>query len=53
MKDGEISLWTYALGQLSPLLAGTQVMSATLDVFVPLVYPGFSADKNYFLSEFL
>lgn len=39
IHGGEISLWTYALGQLHPLLVGTQVICATLDVFVPLVYP--------------
>lgn len=47
MVDGEISLWTYALGQLHPLLVGTQVMSATLDVFVPLVWPYFPTVKCF------
>jgi hypothetical protein len=37
VNGGEISLWTYALGQFSPILCGTQVLTATLDVFVPLV----------------
>lgn len=37
VDGGEISLWTYAFAQISPLLTGTQVMTATLDVFVPLV----------------
>jgi len=36
-KDGLVSLWTYALGQTVPLLTGTQLTSATLVVFVPLV----------------
>jgi amino acid transporter len=36
-KDGFVSLWTYALGQTVPLLTGTQLTSATLVVFVPLV----------------
>jgi len=36
-KDGFVSLWTYALGQLIPLLTGTQLVAATLVVFVPLV----------------
>jgi len=36
-KDGYVSLWTYALGQVIPLLTGTQVLAATLVVFVPLV----------------
>jgi amino acid transporter len=36
-KDGLVSLWTYALGQTIPLLTGTQLTSATLVVFVPLV----------------
>ncbi|KZT25302.1 hypothetical protein NEOLEDRAFT_1178422 [Neolentinus lepideus HHB14362 ss-1] len=33
--DG-VSLWTYALGQLLPLLTGTQTIATVLDVFVPL-----------------
>ncbi|TFY54790.1 hypothetical protein EVG20_g9564, partial [Dentipellis fragilis] len=33
---GTIALWTYAFGQLSPLLTGTQMLCTTLDVFVPL-----------------
>jgi hypothetical protein len=37
VKDGLVSLWTYALGQTVPLLTGTQLTSATLVVFVPLV----------------
>lgn len=36
MNNGEISLWTYALAQIVPLLTGTQLMTAILDVFVPL-----------------
>jgi FtsH-binding integral membrane protein len=36
-KDGSVSLWTYALGQVIPLLTGTQILAATLVVFVPLV----------------
>jgi len=34
-----VSLWTYALGQLTPLLTGTQVICAIFDFFVPLVRP--------------
>lgn len=33
---GPMSLWAYALGQLSPLLTGTQVICTVFDVFVPL-----------------
>jgi hypothetical protein len=36
-NGGEIALWTYALAQFVPILTGTQLMAATLDVFVPLV----------------
>ncbi|KAI0924464.1 hypothetical protein AcW2_005343 [Taiwanofungus camphoratus] len=32
----EISLWSYALGQFTPLSLGAQVFCITLDVFVPL-----------------
>ncbi|KAI0676099.1 hypothetical protein C8Q78DRAFT_369024 [Trametes maxima] len=32
----DISLWSYALGQLSPLVTGTTLFCAVLDVFVPL-----------------
>lgn len=32
----EIQLWTYGLGQLMPLLTGTQLICTVLDVFVPL-----------------
>ncbi|EGN96948.1 hypothetical protein SERLA73DRAFT_57990 [Serpula lacrymans var. lacrymans S7.3] len=35
-RGDNISLWTYACGQLIPLLTGTQLTAATLDVFVPL-----------------
>ncbi|KAF8217155.1 hypothetical protein K438DRAFT_1798365 [Mycena galopus ATCC 62051] len=35
-RKGEISLWTYALGQSLPLLTGTLIMVPTLEVFVPL-----------------
>lgn len=37
MNGGEMSLWTYGLAQFVPILTGTQVLIATLDVFVPLV----------------
>ena len=33
----DISLWAYAIGQLSPLVTGTTLFCAVLDVFVPLV----------------
>ena len=33
----DISLWAYALGELTPLVTGTTLMCAVLDVFVPLV----------------
>lgn len=32
----EVQLWTYALGQIMPLLTGTQLFCTILDVFVPL-----------------
>ncbi|KAI9062799.1 hypothetical protein FKP32DRAFT_1629419 [Trametes sanguinea] len=36
-KPGDdISLWSYAIGQLSPLVTGTTLFCAVLDVFVPL-----------------
>ncbi|THH08417.1 hypothetical protein EW146_g8997 [Bondarzewia mesenterica] len=34
--SGPVSLWTYALGQLTPLLTGTQLICTVFDVFVPL-----------------
>ena len=34
-----VSLWTYGLGLLVPLLTGTQMTCIVLDVFVPLVCP--------------
>ncbi|GBE89509.1 Putative endoplasmic reticulum metallopeptidase [Sparassis crispa] len=34
-KD-DISLWSYLIGQLNPLMVGTQIFCITLDVFVPL-----------------
>lgn len=34
---GPMSLWAYALGQITPLLTGTQIICTILDVFVPLV----------------
>lgn len=36
-RRGEISLWTYSLGQFLPLLSNVQAMAPTLEVFVPLV----------------
>jgi hypothetical protein len=36
-RKGEISLWTYVVGQFFPLLTGTLVMVPTVEVFVPLV----------------
>jgi len=44
MHGGEISLWTYALTQFVTLITGTQVLAATLDVFVPLVCLNVSLD---------
>ncbi|KAJ7031858.1 hypothetical protein C8F04DRAFT_1109292 [Mycena alexandri] len=35
-RKGEISLWTYGLGQFLPLMTGTLIMIPTLEVFVPL-----------------
>ncbi|KAJ7304555.1 hypothetical protein DFH08DRAFT_903357 [Mycena albidolilacea] len=35
-RKGEISLWTYVLGQFLPLLTGTLIMVPTVEVFVPL-----------------
>ncbi|RPD64072.1 hypothetical protein L226DRAFT_544758 [Lentinus tigrinus ALCF2SS1-7] len=32
----DISLWSYAIGQLTPLVTGTEMTCAVLDVFVPL-----------------
>ncbi len=37
-KPGDdITLWSYAIGQLSPLVIGTTLTCGVLDVFVPLV----------------
>ena len=37
-KPGDdISLWSYAIGLLTPLATGTTLMCSVLDVFVPLV----------------
>jgi hypothetical protein len=35
-----VSMWVYALGQLTPLLTGTQMTCTIFDVFVPLVRSG-------------
>jgi hypothetical protein len=35
-EPDEIRLWTYAVSQLAPLMNGTQLCVALLDVFVPL-----------------
>lgn len=35
--EGDISLWTYALGQANPLFTGTLMITAVSEVFVPLV----------------
>ena len=32
-----ISLWTYAIGQISPLLSGSMLIVGVVEVFVPLV----------------
>ena len=32
-----ISLWTYAIGQISPLLTGSMLIVGVVEVFVPLV----------------
>jgi hypothetical protein len=37
VEQGDISLWTYALGQASPLLVGTQILVGVCEFFVPLV----------------
>ena len=44
----DISLWVYAIGQASPLVTGTTLFCAILDVFVPLVsrFPTFSYGEN-------
>lgn len=34
---GQVSLVTYALGQIMPLLIGTEFVVTSFDVFVPLV----------------
>ena len=45
-EPDQIRLWTYAVSQLAPLMNGTQLCVALLDVFVPLtgkplvVFPG-------------
>ena len=36
----ELSLWSYAIGQFTPLTIGSQIIFTTLDVFVPLVSIG-------------
>ena len=33
----KISLWTYAIGQASPLLTGSMLIVGVVEVFVPLV----------------
>ena len=35
--QSDISLWTYAIAMVIPLIAGVQLLAATLVVFVPLV----------------
>lgn len=37
VEQGQISLWTYALGQASPLIVGTQILVGICEFFVPLV----------------
>ncbi|KAG1845888.1 hypothetical protein DFJ58DRAFT_664100 [Suillus subalutaceus] len=52
VKDGLVSLWTYALGQTIPLLTGTQLTSATLVVFVPLTGRiGSEAPAEYIIAS--
>ncbi|KAF7356117.1 Peptide hydrolase [Mycena venus] len=46
-RKGEISLWSYALGQFLPLLTGTLIMVPTVEVFVPLVSTSFKSQTNY------
>lgn len=36
-SDPDVSLWTYALGQVIPLSTGVQLSYEVLNVFVPLV----------------
>jgi len=36
-KEGQVSLWTYAFGQLTPLLTSTILFLSVSEVFVPLV----------------
>ncbi|OAX34407.1 hypothetical protein K503DRAFT_774591 [Rhizopogon vinicolor AM-OR11-026] len=51
-KDGFVSLWTYALGQVIPLLTGTQLSAATLVVFVPLTGRfGSEAPAEYIIAS--
>lgn len=51
-KGGLVSLWIYALGQTIPLLTGTQLMSATLIVFVPLTGRiGSEAPAEYIIAS--
>jgi hypothetical protein len=38
-QRGQVSLWTYALGQLSPLLDSPILFASVSQVFVPLVSP--------------
>jgi hypothetical protein len=38
-EKGEISLWTYAFGQTTPLITGTLLMVGVCEFFVPLVGP--------------
>jgi len=38
-ESRQISLWTYAFGQIFPLLTGTLVIVPVIEVFVPLVSP--------------
>lgn len=42
----EIRLWTYAISQLAPLMNGTQLCVALLDVFVPLTGKAIGSPKR-------
>jgi hypothetical protein len=46
-EKGEVSLWTYALGQLTPLLTATILFASVSEVFVPLVSPQLECCKEF------
>ena len=52
-RQGQISLWTYALGQLTPLMTSTILMMSVSEVFVPLVRHKFDIVVRILLTIYL